>query len=179
VTKRLELLRELVPTATTIAVLINPTHPNAEAETADVRTAAQALGRQVHVLTASTDREITAAFTTLRQEHLRALLVGADPFFLSRHDQIVALAARNAVPAIFEWREFAAAGGLISYGTSRAGVYRQVGRYTGRILKGAKPADLPVEQPTEFELVVNLKTAKALGLTVPPSILIRADEVIQ
>jgi putative tryptophan/tyrosine transport system substrate-binding protein len=134
---------------------------------------------QLPILKASTASEIDVAFASLVQLHNDAILVGSDPFFASRREQLVALAAGHAIPAMYEWREFAMAGGLISYGTSLTGMYRLAGAYVGRVLAGAKPADLPVEQPTRFELVVNLKTAKTLGLTVPPSILARADEVIE
>jgi len=172
--KRLELLSELVPRAGVIALLANP---GAESMIREVQEAARAKGVQLQILKASSESEIDAAFASPPQAG--ALLVGNDPFFTSRREQLVALAARYAVPAMYEWREFVAAGGLISYGTSRTGTWRRFGNYAGKILNGAKPADLPVEQPTRFELAVNLKTAKALGLTVPPSILARADEVIE
>jgi putative ABC transport system substrate-binding protein len=178
--KRLELLSELIPQAKVIALLVNPNNAaGAEQMIREVQEAARAKGVQLDILKAGTESEIDAAFAPLVQLQAAALLVGADPFFNTRREQLVVLAARYAVPAIYEWREFAAAGGLISYGTSLTGMWRQFGTYVGEILKGAKPADLPVQQPTKFELVVNLKTAKALGLTVPPSILAFADEVIE
>jgi putative ABC transport system substrate-binding protein len=177
--KLLELLFELVPQAGVIVLLVNPNNPNADRVMRDVQEAAHAKGVQLPFLKASSESEIDAAFASLVQLHAGALIVGADAFFNSRREQLVALASRHAVPAIYEWREFPAAGGLISYGTSLTAVYRQVGNYAGKILNGAKPADLPVQQPTKFELVINLKTAKALGLTIPQSILARADEVIE
>ena len=177
--KRLELLAELVPQVSVIALLVNPKSASGERQIKDVQEAAREKQVQLRILQASAENEIDAAFAALVQMRAGALVVGADPFFNSRREQIVALAARYAVPAIYEWREFAVAGGLISYGPSFPAVNRQVGVYAGKILNGAKPADLPVEQPTKFELVINLKTAKALGLTVPPSILARADEVIE
>jgi putative ABC transport system substrate-binding protein len=177
--KRLALLSELVPQAKVIALLVNPNRPIAKRIIGDVQEAARAKGVQLSVLNASTEGEIAAAFAALVQLQAGALVVGNDPFFNNRREHLVALASRHAVPAIYEWREFAVAGGLISYGTSLTSVYRQHGGYTGKILKGAKPADLPVQQPTTFELVVNLKTAAALGLTVPQSLLARADEVIE
>jgi putative tryptophan/tyrosine transport system substrate-binding protein len=177
--KRLELLSELVPQAGVIALLVNPSNSSAERRIRDVQEAARTKGVQLPVLKASTESEIDAAFASLTQLQVGALVVDPDPFFVSRRDQFVALASRHAVPAIYAWHEFAAAGGLISYGASTASIYRQGGILVARILKGAKPADLPVAQPTKFELVVNLNTAKALGLTVPQSILARADEVIE
>jgi putative ABC transport system substrate-binding protein len=177
--KRLELLRELVPQARAIALLVNPSNANSGPGVRRAEDLVRPNGMQLHVLKASTDREIDAAFAALAAQQAGALFVFADPFIDSRREQVVALAARHAVPAIYPWREYAIAGGLITYGTSRTAAYRQVGTYVGRILKGAKPADLPVVQPTTFELVVNLKTAKALGITIPPTILGRADEVIE
>jgi putative tryptophan/tyrosine transport system substrate-binding protein len=177
--KRLELLSDLVPRVGVIGLLVNPNNSNSERIIGDMQEAARAKAVQLHILKAGTESEIDAAFATLFQQQAGALIVGGDPFFEGRREQFVALASRHGVPAIYQWREFAEAGGLISYGTSFTAVNRQLGVYAGKILKGAKPADLPVQQPTTFELVVNLKTAKALGLTVPPSILARADEVIE
>jgi putative tryptophan/tyrosine transport system substrate-binding protein len=177
--KRLELLSELVPQAKVIALLVNPMGPQTERIVRQAEETAVAKGLQFPVLNASTESEIEAAFATLIQLHAGGLVSGSDPFFTSRREQIVALAARHRVPAIYQWREFTASGGLISYGPSLSTAYREVGIYVGKILKGARPADLPVQQPTRFELVVNLKTAQALGITVPPSILARADEVIE
>jgi putative ABC transport system substrate-binding protein len=182
VPKRIELLAELVPQATVIGLLVNPTNPANETNEStirDVQEAARAKGMQLGILKASSESEIDAAFASLAQRHAGALIVAADPLFFIRREQLVALASRDAVPAAYAWREFVAAGGLISYGPSAAGTYRQVGIYVGKILKGAKPADLPVQQPTKFELVINLKTAKALGLTMPQTLLARADEVIE
>ena len=177
--KRVELLRELIPKADIIAVLANPKSPVGVDDARSVERAANILGLRVHILDASTSGEFEAAFAGLAQKGAKAALVAADPFFYSRRDQIVRLAARHAIPAIYHDREFAAAGGLMSYGASVANAYRQVGIYAGRILKGAKPADLPVMQPTNFELVINLHTAKALGVDISPTLLARADEVIE
>src|SRR5215207_2936667 len=178
--KRLELTSELVPRARAIALLVNPNSPQqTEGVVRDMQEAARAKGVQLSILNAGSESEIDAAFASLVQGHTGALVVTAEPFINSRRQQIVALAARHAVPAIYGIREYVTAGGLISYGASLAAAYRQAGIYTGRILKGAKPADLPVQQSTIFELVVNLHTAKALGLTIPPSILSRADAVIE
>ena len=177
--KRLELLSELVPQTRLVALLINPDNPITEPVIRDVREAAREKRLQLDILKAATDSEIDGAFATLVQSHADTLVVGADAVFANRPAQLVALAAHYAVPAIYFAREFVAAGGLISYGVSFTGIWRQVGIYAGKILKGAKPADLPVQQPTTFELVVNLKTAKALGLTIAPAILDLADEVIE
>ena len=177
--KRLELLSELVPQAGAFVLLVNPTNENAERVVRDGQDAARAKGVQLTILKAATESEIDTAFATLAQLRAGALIVSPDPFFTSRREQLVVLESRDAVPAIYPLREAVAAGGLISYGTSRTSVFRLLGIYAGKILKGAKPADLPVQQPTTFELVINLKTAKALGLTVPPSILARVDEVIE
>ena len=177
--KRFELLSEMVPQASVIALLVNPNNVQTEAVIRGVREAARAKAVQLQILKASTEGEIDAAFGTLMQLQAGALVVGPDVFLYSRREQLVALAARYRIPAIHEWRGAVAAGGLVSYGTDITGVFRQLGIYAGKILKGAKPADLPVEQPTRFDLAVNLNTAKALGLTVPPSILARADEVIE
>jgi putative ABC transport system substrate-binding protein len=177
--KRFELLSELVPQANVMALLVNPNYANTGRIIRDVQEAARAKGLQLQILKAGNESEIDSAFALLAELHAGALLVGADPFFNSRREQLVTLASRHSVPASYEFGEFAAAGGLMSYGSNPTAIARQVGIYAGRILKGEKPSDLPVQQPTRFELVVNLKTAKALGLTVPPSILAGADEVIE
>jgi putative tryptophan/tyrosine transport system substrate-binding protein len=177
--KRLELLHELVPTATLMAVLVNQSNSNAESQTSDLQAAARSLGLQLHVLQASTERDFETAFATLGQLRIGALMFGTDGFFVSRSEQLGALTVRYAVPAIFQNREFAVAGGLMSYGGSDIDANRLMGIYAGRILKGEKPADLPVVQSTKVELFINLKTAKALGITFPLSLLGRADEVIE
>ena len=177
--KRLEFLSELVPQGTTIGLLVNPTHSTAAQMIGEAQEAARAKGLQLAVLNAKTESEVDAAFATLVQLHAGALAVLPDPLFLGRREQLVALAARHAVPVIYPLREFADSGGLISYAASFAAAFHLLGIYAGRVLKGEKPADLPVQQPTTFELVVNLKTAKALGLTMPPTLLARADEVIE
>jgi putative ABC transport system substrate-binding protein len=178
--KRLELLHELVPAAKVIAMLVNPTNPNSEADTKAVEAAAPALGVQIVVLKASNGAEIGKAFDALRQYKIDAVLVGADPLFdNSGRDQLIVLAARNDVPAIYDWRDVALAGGLVSYGSNLAEAYRLAGVYVGRILKGEKPADLPVLQPTKFEFIINLKTANALGLTISNQMQLLADEVIE
>jgi putative ABC transport system substrate-binding protein len=196
--KRLELLREMVPLATVIALLVNPANPIAESLSRDVQAAARTLGLQIHVLHASTVRDFDPVFATLAQLRVGALLIGTDTVFDSRSEQLATLTVRHAVPAIYQTREFAAAGGLMSYGGSLEDAYRQAGTYTGRILKGEKPADLPIQQSTKVDLFINLKTAKALSLAVPatlhssangvrmkrrefirPTLLARADEVIE
>jgi putative tryptophan/tyrosine transport system substrate-binding protein len=177
--KQVEMLHEVVPTAITVAGLVNPTFPGSEAQARDLQAAARKLGLELHVVYASSERDLDTAFETMVRLGATALVIGVDPYFLSRRDQIAALAIRNAMPAIFYLREFAAAGALISYGPNLVDAYRLVGVYSGRILKGEKPADLPVLQPSKFELVINLKTAKALGLDVPWFLQQRADEVIE
>lgn len=177
--KRLSMLHDLVPGAAVIGVLLNPNFPPAARQLQDLEEAARTIGQRLFVSKASNDGELSAAFTSLVQQQVGALLVAADPYFDTRREQIIAFAKQSRLPAIYQFREYAVAGGLISYGPSITDMYRQAGIYTGRILKGEKPADLPVVQPTKFDFVINLKTAKALGLTVPPGLLNAADEVIE
>jgi putative ABC transport system substrate-binding protein len=177
--KRLELLREIVPAAVTIGVLINPENRNVAAERKELETAIATAGQQAFVVPSGPSDDLESAMAMLGQRHVDGLVVTADPIFTNRRTRIVALAAHYRIPAIYQWNVFVAAGGLISYGTDLEDIYRQAGQYTGRVLKGEKPADLPVQQPTKFQLAINLKTANALGLTIPPSLLARADEVIE
>lgn len=177
--KRLELLREIVPATAMVAVLTNPNNPNSKSHLTDVQTVARAMGQKITIASARNEAELDAAFATFGRQRADALLVADDPFFTTRHNQIVSLAAQNRLPAIYYARAFAAGGGLMSYGSSTHENYRFGGAYVGRILKGEKPSALPVLQPTKFELIINLKAAKALGLTVPPTLLARADEVIE
>ena len=177
--KRLELLRELVPNATTVAFLINPNNRNHHSHAQILDAVARGGGQQLVVLGAAADQDFEPAFSTLTRQRVEGLVVAPDPFLDSQRELLVKLAISHSVPTIFQWREFVQAGGLISYGTSLAEAHRQVGIYSGKILRGARPADLPVVQPTKIELLVNLRTAKTLGLTVPTSILLRAEEVIE
>ena len=177
--KRLELLRELVPSANLIGFLVNPRNPTTASQTTDVRSAAHKLGINLLILNANSEGEIDAAFATCIEQRVNGLIVGADAFFTSRRNQLVGLAARYAIPAVYYLYEYAAAGGLISYGGSITDAFRMAGGYAGRVLKGEKSADLPIQQTVKFELVINLKTARALGLTIPPSMLAIADEVIE
>jgi len=177
--KRLGLLNELMPGAGHFGAILNPKFPPAAGQMRDLEQAAPKIGRQLVILKASNDAELDAAFAALLREQVVALLVASDPFFDTRHEHIIAFAAKHRLPAIYQFRQYALAGGLISYGPSLTDAYRQAGVYVGRILKGAKPAELPVLQPTKFDLVINLKTAKALGLAISPSLLVRADDVIE
>ena len=179
IAKRLELLHELVPGAAAVAVLVNPANPNADSNMREIEAAGHRAGLRIAFIEISSDQDYDAAFSLISQRQAGALIVSADGFFASRRGQLVALAARLAVPTIYFQREFVDAGGLISYGASSPDMYRHAGIYTGKILKGAKPTELPIEQPTKFELVINLPTAKALGLDIPPMLLARADEVIE
>ena len=177
--KEIEFLHELLPKANTVGLLVNPKDPNAESDTREAQAAADALGQKLVVAEASTDAEIDSAFGRFVEQHVAGLVVDTEPFFTDRRQKIVSLAAEHALPAVYQLREFASAGGLISYGTSITDANRLLGVYTGRILKGTKPGDLPVLQSTKFELIINIQTAKALGLTIPPTLLARADEVIE
>src|SRR5215472_18383558 len=177
--KRLGLLHELVPNAALIGVLINPNYQGAEAQSREVQDAARAIDRRIEIAMAGNDRQLEAAFGTLVQQHADALLVGADPFFGTRRDRIIALAAQFKLPAMYQFRDYPVAGGLMSYGINITDGYRQVGVYTGQVLKGAKPADLPIHQSIKFEFIINLKSAKALGLQIPDKLIALADEVIE
>jgi putative ABC transport system substrate-binding protein len=177
--KRLGLMYDLVPNAAVVGLLLNPNNPNAEPERKDVQEAAQIIGQQIHVVTAKNESELGPAFAALVEQRVGGLLVATDPFFLSQREQLVALSARHKIPTMYQFREFATVGGLMSYGTNITGAYRQAGLYSGQILKGEKPADLPIFQQTKLELVINLKTARALGLRVPTTLLVFADEVIE
>ena len=177
--KRLELLRELVPNATVVGFLVNPANPTTEFQSKDIQAAARKLDAKLSILKATRERDIDAAFASFVEQHVNAVVVGTDAFFLSRRDQLVGLAARNAMPAIYYVREFALVGGLVSYGASISDAFRLAGVYTARVLKGEKPADLPVQQTVKLELAINLKTAKALSLSIPTQLLARADEVIE
>ena len=173
------MLSALIPQAKKFALLINPSNPTAKRVIGDLQAAAQAKGLRLDILSATTENDIDAAFSSIGQRNEDGLVVAADPFFNSHRKHLVALASRHSISAIYEWREFAVAGGLISYGPSQTDLFRRVGIQVGRVLAGAKPANLPIEQPTKFELVINTKAAKALGLVVPPSLIARADEVIE
>jgi putative ABC transport system substrate-binding protein len=177
--KRLELLHAVVPKPQLIGVLVNPKNPNFEVQLSDVRAAARAIEQELLIVNASAEADFDAAFATFVQRRIDGLIVGSDPMFVSHADRLAALAARSAIPSIYDFRSTVSDGGLMSYGTNTNEAFHQMGIYTGRILKGTKPADLPVIQSTKFELVINLKTAKALGLTIPPSVLVQADEVIE
>ena len=178
-TKRLELLHELAPASSSLAILLNPSSPQAQTQEREAQRAARVIGRQVLVLKAGTQREIEEVFAALVRERAGALLVGADTLFVSQATLFVVLTARHSIPTIYPFRSFVDAGGLMSYGTSLIDAYRQTGVYAGRVLKGEKPGDLPIAQPTKFELIINLKTARAVGIAIPPTLLARADEVIE
>jgi len=177
--KRLEILREIIPTASVIGVLVNPNRPGLQVQVAELQEAAEKLKVKLEIRGASTDREIDAAFTSLLEQKVQGIIVTADPLFTNRRSQVVALAANSAIPAIYQWRQFVSVGGLISYGPSITEAYRHAGKNAGRVLKGVKPADIPVVQPSRFELSINRWTARQLGLTLPPSVLSRADEIIE